>query len=161
MYVNDHRCPGCMSMITDVLDVYRWMWMLTNVLDVCWCSPMSWIKVNSHRCPGCMSTLINVLDVWRCSLMSWMCVDALRCPGCMSMITDVLDVCWCFPMTWMYMDLLINSSKFLLSMYSNELWFLSANMSWKKTFLTTRNPLHQGLSIDIHLHPGNLWNNIW
>ena len=38
MYVDAHRCS-------------RWMSMLSNVLDVCWCSPMSWMYVNVHHQP--------------------------------------------------------------------------------------------------------------
>ena len=130
--------------------------MLTNVLDVCQRSqmswmyvdahlypgcksipPMSWMYVDVHRCSKCMATLLDVLDVCQHSPMSWMSVDALRCPGCMSLISDVLDVCRCLLMTWMYIDLLIYSSKFLLPMYSDELRFLSANMFRKKIPIST------------------------
>ena len=52
LYADAHRCPGCMSMLIDVL-------------DVCQCSPMSWMYVDAHQCPGCMSMLTDVLDVCR------------------------------------------------------------------------------------------------
>ena len=77
--------------------------MLTDVLDVCRCSPMSWMYVKNHRCPGCMSMLTDVLDVMvmlydvldvsQSSPMSWMHVDTLCCTGYMLMLTDVLNVC--------------------------------------------------------------------
>ena len=73
MYVDALRCPGCMSMLTDVLDV---MVTLYDVLDVSQSSPMSWMHVDTLCCTGYMLMLTDVLYVCQRCLMSLMLVDA-------------------------------------------------------------------------------------
>ena len=91
MSVDDQQCPGCMSTLIDVLDVWRR-------------SLMSWMSVDALWCPGCLSMLSDVLDLYRWSTMSWTYVDADWCSRCMATLSDVLDVCWCSLMSWMYID---------------------------------------------------------
>ena len=69
MYGDALQCSGCLSMLSDVLDVYRW-------------STMSWMYVDTDRCSRCLVMLSDVLDVCWFSPMSWMYIDDHRCPGC-------------------------------------------------------------------------------
>ena len=107
MYFDTHWYTGCKSMPTYVLDVcwctqmswmyvdaHRWMLMLTNGLDEFQHSPMSWMIVNALRCSRCILMLNDVLDVFWCSLMYRMILT----------FTDLLNVFWCSLMYWMYVD---------------------------------------------------------
>ena len=89
MYVDAHQCPRCMMTL---LWCPGCMSTLTDVLDVCWCSPISWMYVDAYWFPWCKSMPTNILDDCRYSQMFLMYLDALRCSGCISMLIDVLDV---------------------------------------------------------------------